>query len=143
MAKITLTRPLADNLEALRNGTREARGLLDPELLAILDLEERAIRMEFGVYGTDADVDEALSAALIAGFSSFRKQLKQTRKETIGSSSYSFEAGEIGWPRAVGLILADVVDPAIASGATTTELQRSDDHSRGVRRSPWAAQYRG
>lgn len=143
MAKVTLTRPLAADLTPLKNATRETRGLTDPEISAILDLEERAIRMEFGVLATDADTNEALAAALIAGFSSFRKQLKQTKSETIGSSSYAMTVGEVGWPRAVGLILADVADPSVANGASTTELQRPDDVTRGENRSPWAGQYLG
>lgn len=133
MQKVTLTRPLHADLAAVRNANREARTLTDPELTALLELEERVIRSDFGVYGTDADTNEALGPAMLAGFSSFRKQMAQTTHETVGSDTYSYNVGVVEWPRMVGLILGPVIDYDAAAelqGPSVTSLVRPGDPHR-------------
>lgn len=123
-----LTKPLevADLRAAFPRDTIAMEG---GELGALLDVEEHALRADFGISSTGEAVDEVLARAMIAAWPVFLQQVRNVSQESVGSSisvtyaqasSVSFE-----WPGFVATILGEFSDAdSSAAGPATTKLVR-------------------
>lgn len=109
---------------------RDTRGMADGELESLLRVEERALRTQFGVIGTDAATSEALMDALLVAWPSFLQQVRQEASIQTGADSHQVTYNRAGvidftFPAFVGTILARVADAAeIAAAAAVTQLVR-------------------
>lgn len=110
---MTLTYPLSAS-EIRLAFPSDTRGLGDGEVRELLELEEIALRATFGVTSTAADADVALSRAMRLGWLSFRRQLSQVTRESIGTTQASTEWGNtLNWPPMVNAALRDVRDATV------------------------------
>jgi hypothetical protein len=119
---VALTSPLAvSELRVVH--PRNLLGVDDGELMVLLEIEEAALRAEFGVSGTTAEVNAGLRRAMIAGWPSFRIQVGQKASEDVGTDGYRTSFNRAGvvdfaWPAFVAAILAPVADAALVVEAT-------------------------
>lgn len=109
---------------------RDTQGMETTELRALLDLEESALRAEFGVSSTEIDVDEPLSRAMRIGWPSFLLQVRQIASEQTSATGYTVTAARAGvidfaWPSAIRAILTPVSDAAAAEAVAPTRGSQS------------------
>jgi hypothetical protein len=125
------TRPL--DVTGLREAfPRDVQGMEDGELRVMLELEEVALRDQFGVTRTDPEANAAVRRAMLMGWLSFRQQLRQIAQETVGVDSTSTTAARAGvidftWPAFVGMVLARVAtveEAGVQEAPSTTQLVR-------------------
>jgi hypothetical protein len=108
----------------LHDAHPETRAEPNETLLSLLEVLERVLRAEFSVQRTDDVATAALRAAMLAGWPSFRHQIRQVSQETIGTESYSMTVARAGsaefvWPRLIGSLLAGVADQGAVPPAVT------------------------
>lgn len=127
---IQLTSPLgADELRLAF--PRALRAVDDTELEVWLEIEEQALRAQFGVTERSADSDTALRRAMLAAWPSFHAQVRQIAQESTSTDGHSVTYAraradqDFAFPAFVATILADYVDAdASTSAPSTTELVR-------------------
>ena len=126
---IELTNPLdAATLRTVY--PRDLRAMEDGELAALLRLEERALRSQFGVTGTDAATDTVLLDAMLAAWPSFLQQVRQVAQEQAGADSFQVTYNRAGvidfvFPAFLGAMLASASDPDdVPPGVPVTQLTR-------------------
>lgn len=109
---------------------RDTRAMADEELDALLRLEERALRTQFGVTSTAGAINDALADAMLAAWPSFLQQLRQVASEDAGADGYRVTYNRPGvidfaFPAFIGTMLAGIADSAAGiSAPSVTELVR-------------------
>lgn len=126
--EIVLTNPVdADDLRAAFPRALNAVG--DAELEIWLEIEERAIRTQYGVTADTTKSDDILYAAMIAAWPSFQQQVRNVSSEsasTRGSSINYGKGGDFEFPPFIGSMLSLIANTDdFPAAPSTTELVRS------------------
>lgn len=127
-----LTSPLsvADLVAAFPRDTRSMGAGEGGELEVLLRVEERSLRAQFGVTGTDADTNAVLKDAMLAAWPSFLQQVRQeasVQTSADGATVTYNRAGVIDFtfPSFVAGMLRTVADAdAVSAAPSSTQLVR-------------------
>lgn len=128
MAEITLSHPVS--VDDLREAfPRALLASADVELARWLDIEERALRSQYGVTALTQAADGALADAMIFAWPSFQQQVRNIAQESASPDGHSVTYAQaqkdkaFTFPSALTLMLGPFADEGSAA-PSTTELVR-------------------